>query len=123
MATPTPVKYQFKATRYFKITTHYELINNPNILHITEKINISESRDFAKSKPDFWLKERKNNKWIKPSLTGLFKTNKDYVFWGCRGRYQDLILFVFKNNKEDLTIYYFKDFFTRNLKPIIDELE
>lgn len=125
MATPKPVKYQFKATRYFKTVIHYSIQNLTKLsidLLITEKINISESRDFAKSKPLFWLQERINNKWVKPRLTGLFKTEKENVFWGCRGRYEDLIIIEFKNNKDDLNLYYYKDYFTRNLEPIINEL-
>jgi len=117
-----PIKYVFKATKYFKTTVHYSLETSINNLLISDKINIAESRDFAKSKPLFWCKEHNGKKWITPILTGLFKTDKENVFWGCRGKYQHLILFVFSNNKEDLTVYYFNNFFTRNLQPIINNL-
>lgn len=117
-----PIKYVFKATKYFKTTVHYSLDTSTNNLLISDKLNIAESRDFAKSKPLFWCKEHNGKKWITPILTGLFKTEKENVFWGCRGKYQHLILFVFSNNKEDLTVYYFNNFFTRNLQPIINNL-
>ncbi|WP_282073946.1 hypothetical protein [Polaribacter atrinae] len=117
-----PIKYKFKATKYFKTTVHYSLETSTNNLLISDKLNIAESRDFAKSKPLFWCQERGAKKWIKPNLTGLFPTEKENIFWGCRGRYQHLILFVFTNNKEDLTVFYFNNFFTTNLKPLITNL-
>jgi hypothetical protein len=117
-----PVKYVFKATKYFKTTIHYSLETSTNNLLITDRLNIFESRGFAKSKPLFWCQERGLKKWIKPNLTGLFPTEKENIFWGCRGKYQHLILFVFSNNKEDLTVYYFNNFFTRNLEPLIKNL-
>ncbi len=52
-----PIKYKFKATKYFKTTIHYSLETSSNILLISDKLNIAESRDFAKSKPLFWCKE------------------------------------------------------------------
>ena len=90
---------------------------------MSDKLNMAESRDFAKSKPLCWGKEYNGKKWISPSLTGLFKTSKENVYWGCRGKYEHLILFVFANNKEDLTVYYFKNYFTRNLEPFIKNLQ
>lgn len=121
MATQS-IKYVFKATKYFKTTIHYSLVTETPKPLISNKLNIAESRDFAKSKPLFWCKEHNGKKWISPSLTGLFKTHKENVYWGCRGRYQDLMLFVFQENQDSLIVYYFKDFFTRNLDPIIKNL-
>ena len=117
-----PVKYVFKATKYFKTTTHYSLQTETENLLISDKLNIAESRDFAKSKPLFWCQERGAKKWIKPNLTGLFPAEKENVFWGCRGKYEHLIIFAFYNNNEDLHIYYYKNFFTRNLEPLIRNL-
>lgn len=117
-----PIKYVFKATKYFKTTIHYTIQNETEKPLISSKLNISENQDFAKSKPVFWCKEHGGKTWISPSLTGLFETSNKEIFWGCRGRFQHLILFVFENNKEDLTVYYFKNFFTRNLQPLIKNL-
>ena len=117
-----PIKYEYNATKCFKTTTHYTLQTKHPRTQLTEMLNISESRNFAKSKPIFWCQERKVNKWITPRLTGLFKTETPNVYWGCRGKFQDLILFVFTDNKETLTVYYYKNFFTRNLKPLINNL-
>ena len=118
-----PVKHEFKATKCFKTTTHYTVKSEqPTTPLLTEKLNIAKSRGFAKSEPLYWCQERKNSKWVTPRLTGLFKTNKANVLWGCRGHYKDLILFVFKDNSETLTVYYFENYFTRNLDSIIDNL-
>ncbi|PQJ76969.1 hypothetical protein BTO16_14005 [Polaribacter glomeratus] len=115
-------KYEYKATKYFKTTVHYSLISQNLKPQLSSKLNISASRDFAKSKPLFWCQERIQNKWFKPNLTGLFPTNRENVYWGCRGRYQHLILFVFKDNQECLTVYYFENYFTRNLDLLIKNL-
>tara|TARA_R110001632_G_scaffold6324_5_gene25859 strand:+ start:39496 stop:39861 length:366 start_codon:yes stop_codon:yes gene_type:complete len=117
-----PVKYVFKATKYFSTTTHYSLHKATGKLLISDKLNISESRNFAKSKPVFWCQERKDNKWEKPNLTGLFETTKEEVFWGCRGKFEHLIIFAFYNNTQDLHVYYYENFFTKNLKPLITNL-
>jgi hypothetical protein len=121
MATQS-IKYEYKATKYFKTTVHYSLISENFKPQLSSKLNISESRDFAKSKPLFWCQERIQKKWFKPNLTGLFPTNRENVYWGCRGRYQHLILFVFKDNQECLTVYYFENYFTRNLDLLIKNL-
>ena len=117
-----PVKYVFKATKYFKTTTHYSLQTETENLLISDKLNIAESRDFAKLKPLFWCQERGRKKWIKPSLTGLFETKKEEVFWDCRGKFEHLIIFAFYNNSQDLHVYYYENFFTRNLEPLIRNL-
>lgn len=117
-----PIKYEFKATKYFKITTHYNLVTSSNKLQISDRLNISESRNFAKSKPVFWCQERGVRKWITPRLTGLFETRKENVFWGCRGKYEHLIIFAFYNNNEDLHVFYYENFFTRNIEPLIKNL-
>ena len=114
--------YKYKATKYFKTTTHYTLQNRPDNLLLSKDLNIAESRNFAKSKPLFWCQEREDKKWITPRLTGLFKTSKGNVYWGCRGRFKHLIIFHFKNNREELNIYYFNNYFTRNLNPLITNL-
>jgi hypothetical protein len=117
-----PLKYVFKATKYFKTTTHYSLQTKTEKPLISDKLNIAESRDFAKSKPVFWCKEYNGEKWISPSLTGLFETTKEEVFWGCRGKFEHLIIFAFYNNAQDLRVYYYENFFTRNLEPLIKNL-
>ena len=122
MTTQKPIKYTFKATKYFSTTTHYSLVNATGKLLISDKLNIAESRDFAKSKPVFWCKEHNGKKWIKPCLTGLFETTKEEVFWGCRGKYKDLIVFAFYNNTTELHVYYYENYFTRNLQPLITNL-
>ena len=122
MATQNPIKYTFKATRYFSTTTHYSLETATSKLLISDTLNISESRDFAKSKPIFWCKEHNGKTWIKPCLTGLFETTKEEFFLGCRGKYKHLIIFAFYNNNEDLHVYYYENFFTKNLQTLIINL-
>lgn len=117
-----PIKYVYKATRYFKTTTYYDLQTETEKPLLSNKLNISENRGFAKSKPLFWCKEHSGKKWVKPCITGLFATGKDEIFWGCRGKYEHLILFVFANSKEDLTVYYYPNYYTRNINGLIKHI-
>ena len=95
-----------------------EIKNGSNL--ITTKINLSKDRGFAKSNPDYWVKIWKGNKWSKKTLTGLFKTRKQNVYFGYEGKKEHLILFKFSNNGSTLTLYYFENFFTNDLTKVLD---
>lgn len=108
----------------FKSTTHYELKEVVNgILNdtdLTELLNLSVDRECAKSSPTYWLQTRKDNKWQKPRLTGLFKTESINIYKGDTQKGRNKLVFVFSDLKQTLTIYYFKelddlDFYKRDL--------
>ena len=104
-------------------TKHYKfngLIESNDIL--TNLLNISKNRFYANSNPIYWAKTRKNNKWQTPCLTGLFKTEKCNIFIGdvdINKVKTHTLVFVFSNNATTLTIYFFKNYYTRNLNDII----
>lgn len=125
MAThPTPVVYWFQEINPGKFASvrHYELVGIKNGINtISEKINISKDRQFAKSNPDYWLKIREGNKWKTPAFTGLFKTDFPHIFHGDSQRKKNLILVHFAEDATEVYIYYFQDFYTRNIKALITE--
>ena len=81
-ATPKPIVHIFKEFNIgkFKTTRHFKLNSVSNGTNqLTDIINISEDRNCAKSNPDYWVQIREDNKWKKPRLTGLFKTDVNLI--------------------------------------------
>ncbi|SOC78851.1 hypothetical protein SAMN06296241_0368 [Salinimicrobium sediminis] len=122
MTVAPPTVYKYKEINVGKYATvkHYELqevLNGSNLL--SNKINISKSRDFARSRPDYWLYLREDNKWKKPAVTGLFKTSKPLVYKGDQHDKKNLMLFSFSKNAEEVIIHYFPDFFTADLTHVL----
>ena len=125
MATvPKPYIYVYKEINEgkYKTVKHYQLqgltvLKNP----ITDKINISKDRNFANSKPDYWLKLKEGNKWGKP-ITGLFKTSIPFVYRGDHLNRKHLILVHFAKEGKALKIYYFRNYFTGKLESIFRNL-
>lgn len=107
----------------YKTTKHYELIDkkNKNFL-LSEKINISKDRNFAKSSPVYWLKIREGRKWSK-NITGLFDTKEKFIYWGDQDLRKHLIIFKFSYDAKTLTIFYFKNYYTNNLTRILKEIK
>jgi len=119
---PTPVTHIYKEVNKgkYKSTKHFELAEVKNgVCQLSEKINLSKNRNFALSMPDYWLKTRQTNKWSKKALTGLFKTNRRFVYKGDENHRQHLILFKFSSDAETLIIYYFKNYFTGDLSRVL----
>ena len=115
------IKYTYKQINIdkFKSTKHFELIDVENGKQkLSGFLNISENRDFANSSPKYWVKERQNNKWVKPSLTGLFSTSMPNLYRGDKDKRSHLLLFKFIDNKKTLVVYYFENHFTRDLSGI-----
>ena len=107
-----PIVLIYDATNLgkFKATIHYQLREgNLSNTDLTELLNISDDRECAKSSPIYWLQIRHNNKWQKPRLTGLFKTELQNTFKGDTQLVTNKLVFVFSNQRQTLTVYYFKD--------------
>ena len=82
---PKPIIHVFKEFNEgkFKGVKHYELITVYNgSTQLSDKINVSKNREFAKSNPDYWIKTKEGNRWSKTNLTGLFKTTINYSYHG-----------------------------------------
>jgi hypothetical protein len=114
-----PVIQIYKEINVGKHTTvsHYELIETNFKPLLSKLLHISNDRKCAKSSPVYWLRERRGNKWS-PCLTGLFKTDSINIYKGDLEKKKHLIIFKFSEDNSLLTLYIFKNFYTRNLSTI-----
>lgn len=126
---PKPTTHIYKEINVgkFKTTKHYQLVEVENgSQKLSDLINIVVDRGFAKSAPSFWLKIRNGKRWV--NFTGLFKTPTPGIYFADKGnhnRKEDLLIIKLSNHERDLTVYYFKGYYTANLSEvlrIIDQL-
>jgi len=103
----------------YRSVKHYELIeSSSDNTELTKLLNLSVDRNCAKSSPVYWIQIHDGKKWIKPRLTGLFKTNYQNIFKGDTQRKKNLLIFEFLDNGSTLIIKYFKDYFTSDLSNV-----
>ena len=120
---PKPTTHIYKEINEgkFKTTKHYELVQVDSGNQILSNlINVVVDRGFAKSDPHFWLKIRLGKRW--ESFTGLFKTSTPGIYFADKGtnnRKEDLLIVKFSNYERDLTVYYFKGYYTANLSEVL----
>lgn len=122
---PHPVTYIYNEINIgkYKTVKRYELLNtDTKTPKLSRLIKISKDQQFAKSAPCYWLEIHNGKKFIKPRVTGLFKTGDNYVYFGdidVNRVKTHTLLFKFSNNAETLTIKYFENFYTNDLHQII----
>ncbi|TXE18579.1 hypothetical protein ES692_05925 [Psychroserpens burtonensis] len=82
----------------YKSVKHFELVSCDGKQVLTDLINLSTDRQFAKSSPVYWLKIHNGKKWSN-AVTGLFKV-PDFrnVFFGDLRRKTDLVLAHYEIN-------------------------
>jgi hypothetical protein len=120
---PKPTTHIYKEINQgkFKTTKHYQLVEVENgTQKLTDLINIVVDRGFAKSAPNFWLKIRTGKRW--ENFTGLFKTTIPYIYFADKGhnnRKEDLLIVKLSNCERDMTVYYFKNYYTANLNEVL----
>ncbi|WP_040254132.1 hypothetical protein [Psychroserpens mesophilus] len=124
-ATPKPIVHIFKEYNIgkFKTTRHYKLekvLNGSN--QLTDIINISKDRNCAQSMPDYWLQVREGKRWKKPRLTGLFRTGKNFIYKGDTDNRTNLVLFKFSESAEALTIYFYSNFYTKDITSLLNTI-
>ncbi|MFV8268878.1 hypothetical protein ACNQGP_02945 [Flavobacterium sp. GT2N3] len=120
---PKPITHIYKEINEgkFKTTKHYELVEVDSENQILSSlINIVVDRGFAKSAPHFWLKIRSGKRW--ENFTGLFKTSTPGIYFADKGvnnRKEDLLIVKLSNYEREMTVYYFKDYYTANLSEVL----
>jgi hypothetical protein len=120
---PKPITHIFKEINKgkYKTTKHYELVEVENgTQKLSNLINVVVDRGFAKSAPHFWLKIRNGKRW--ENFTGLFKTSTPGLYFADKGnnnRKEDLLIVKLSNYERDLTVYYFKNYYTANLSEVL----
>lgn len=123
--TPKPVIHIYKEINVgmCKTVKHYELQNNPSIkTELSKTINVSKDRQCTKSSPLYWLKVHNGKKWVKPRLTGVFKTIYKDFYKGDTINRRNLIIFKFLENIDNLTVYYFQNYYTKDLSKSISQI-
>ena len=116
-----PITHIFKEINIgkYRSTKHFELVEVKNGAScLSEKLNLSKNRNFALSNPDYWLKIWQENKWSR-IVTGLFKTNMRFVYWGDHNHRQNLIIFKFSDDAGTIMAYYFRNYFTNDLSKVL----
>lgn len=123
---PTPTKHLYKEINQgkFKTTQHFSLVEVTNGKQIlSDLLNVNLDRNCAKSTPKYWLSIRQKNKWIR--LTGLFKTSYFLHFAGDKGKNnikEDLIICRFSEDQSILIVYYFKGYYSNDIKKVIQSI-
>ena len=120
---PKPTTHIYKEINEgkFKTTKHYELVQvDCGNQILSNLINVVVDRGFAKSAPNFWLKIRVGKRWV--NFTGLFKTSSTGLYFADKGnnnRKEDLLIVKLSNHERDITVYYFKGYYTANLSEVL----
>jgi hypothetical protein len=119
----TPIKHIYSEINKgkYKCTKHYLLdeVVYGNLL-LTEKLNLSKNRGFAKSEPEYWLHTRPLKKWER--LTGLFYNREFDIYLGDKGKNnqkEELIIVKFSDILGNIVVYYFKGYYTNDIKKVI----
>ena len=123
-AIPIPIIYVYSEIERdkYRYVKHYILesvVNGESIF--SNKIKIEKYGNKGHNKPDYCLKIRENGKCGR-RITGLFETNVRLLYNGDYKPSQSLMLFHFHKEDRKLIIYFFKNFFPRNLKEVINSL-
>lgn len=104
---------KFRSVRHFKSRKE-----TPRPL--SDLLNISKDRKCAKSSPTFWLQTHDGIKWVKPRLTGLFKTEfKDFYYGDAKdsNNKRHLLLFHFCD-RCSLKVYFYQGYYTKDISVI-----
>lgn len=122
MAT-TPIIHVFKEINVGRYATvrHFQLYETFNgSPQLSTLLNISVNRNYALSMPKYWVKERGNNGWVKPHLTGLFPFGTENLFWGDANRKKHLLLFSFDQCENQMIVFYFKNQYSNDFRGFVD---
>lgn len=123
---PQPTRHLYTEINQgkFKTTQHFSLVEVTGGKQIlTDLLNVNLDRKFAKSKPTLWLNIRPDKKWVQ--FTGLFKTRYEHYFMGDKGKNnikEDLIICRFSEEKSVLIVYYFKGYYSTDIKKVIQSI-
>jgi hypothetical protein len=119
---PVPDVMQFKldTDKQFKEVRHYNLAEGKETL--SNKLNIGINRGFSKALYKYSVKIRLENKWSK-QITGLFSTHDPYLFYGDTIHQKNFLIARFKDNGNQLEVYYFQDFYPKALQAFLNNFK
>jgi hypothetical protein len=119
---PKPIKYVYKAIKYSDESTEYKQLNNSKSPLLSDTIKLTEIGGFTYDDKEYCCEERKGHNWRKNGLTALFRTSKENVFLCGRDNEKDLIVIALYDNNTILHAFYYQDYSTRNIQPLITNL-
>ena len=84
----------------YKTVKHFKLTNTIGKQFLTDRINLGNDRQFAKSHPKYWLKTHDGSKWTNP-VTGLFITGagKNVLFGNLERKRHLLMVVIYSNER------------------------
>jgi len=113
-----PIVHKYKEINVgkYKSVLHFELVDVDGKQFLTNFLNISQDRQFAKSRPNYWVKTHNGKKWSNP-ITGLFKTRAEgNVYFGDLERKKHLIVVSLENTKNstEMVVYVYQNWYPFN---------
>lgn len=120
---PHPIILEYSETNIgkYRSVRHYQSTNKELEL-LSPLLNISKDRKCAKSSPIYWLQTHNGKNWVKPRLTGLFKTKVPNTYYGdinINRVKTHLLLFEFSEDMPSLKVFYFKDYHSKDVSHAI----
>lgn len=120
------IKHEYKRVKENKYDNQYIIIGKiPNNSYLTERIKIEKFQGFSHVQNiGEYFRLRGATSWTSgKQVTGLFKTNIPNIYHGNNkvGNIKQLILFVYGDNKETVTIYTYNNSFNFT-KSVINDL-
>lgn len=121
---PRPVVHLYDEINPGKYATvrHFQLTETENGKPLlSEYLNIGENRRYARSNPDYWVKEKSGHTWNKKALTGIWALGEDGFYFGDALRRRHLLIFCFIGRT--LTVYFFENYYTRSPLLVLSKIE
>ena len=124
MAAKKPITYIFqeinkgknKSIRYYKFSSHDGSTNN-----LGRQLGLHKNRKWSQYEYDYTLNIKESKNW-NGCLIDMVKTSTKYIFKGHLNKKKHLLLFRFSTNADIITVYYYENYFTRNLAKLIKQL-
>lgn len=122
---PCPVLHMFRVKSSLSTTTQYDLVESiGGETLLTEHLTISINRGLTAESTDYWLSPKPIGDW--PQLTWLYRTFLDTLFVGYRGDAngkEDTLLVHINDEMNKAEVYYFKDYYTKKIGPLLQAIE
>jgi len=117
-----PVKYVYKAIKYSDESTEYKQLNASKSSILSHTIKLTEIGGVTSDDTEYYCEEKKGSNWCKNGLTALLRTSKENVFLCERDNEKHLIVIALCDNNTILHAFYYQDYSTRNIQPLITNL-
>lgn len=119
---PRPILHVFREIETISTTTRYELVETSGgDSLLTDHLSISVNRGLTKDTSERYLSPTPNGDW--PQLTYIKETFLDTLFIGHRADNRDTLLVHINEGNCIAEVYYFQDFYTKKIGPLLQAIE